>query len=76
MYEHYKKIKKYISTYTLQLIYMVQAISIIKPALNIRKYEEIYIMIESDNKATPKADDINAEKKAEPSVKKDSSKAV
>jgi hypothetical protein len=40
------------------------------------KYEEIYIMIESDNKVTPKVDDINAEKKAEPSVKKDSSKAV
>ena len=60
----------------LQLIYMVQAISINKSALNIRKYEEIYIMIESDNKATPKADDTNAEKKAEPSVKKDSSKAV
>ena len=39
-------------------------------------YEEIYIMIESDNKATPKADNVNAEKKAEPSVKKDSSKAV
>ena len=30
----------------------------------------------SDKKVTPKADDINAEKKAEPSVKKDSSKAV
>ena len=40
------------------------------------KCEEIYIMIESDNKATPKTDNINAEKKAEPSVKKDSSKAV
>jgi hypothetical protein len=40
------------------------------------KYEGIYIMIESDNKVTPKVDDINTEKKAEPSVKKDSSKAV
>jgi hypothetical protein len=37
---------------------------------------ELYIMIESNTKATPKADDINAEKKVEPSVKKDSSKAV
>jgi hypothetical protein len=33
-------------------------------------------MIESDNKATPKADNINAEKKTEPSVKKESSKTV
>ena len=33
-------------------------------------------MIESNKKVTPKADCINAEKKAEPSVKKDSSKAV
>lgn len=33
-------------------------------------------MTGSDNKVTPKVDDINAEKKAEPSVKKDSSKAV
>jgi hypothetical protein len=33
-------------------------------------------MIESDNKSIPKSDDINAEKKSEPSVKKDSSKAV
>jgi hypothetical protein len=40
------------------------------------KYEEIYIMLESDKKVLPKTDDINAEKKAEPSVKKDSSKAV
>jgi hypothetical protein len=60
----------------LQPIYSVQAISINKPALNIMKYMELYIMIESNTKATPKADDINAEKKVEPSVKKDSSKAV
>ncbi len=33
-------------------------------------------MTESDKKVLPKADDINAEKKAETSVKKDSSKAV
>ena len=33
-------------------------------------------MIESDKKATPKVEDINAERKADPSVKKDSSKAV
>jgi hypothetical protein len=33
-------------------------------------------MIESDNKATPKADDIKAEKKADSSIEKDSSKAV
>jgi hypothetical protein len=44
--------------------------------LNILEYEEIYIMIESNKKVTPTADDINAEKKAEPSVKEDSSKAV
>ena len=40
------------------------------------KYEEIYIIIESDKKATPKADNINAEKKVESNVKKDSSKVV
>ena len=40
------------------------------------KCEGIYTMLESENKSTPKADDINAEKKAEPGVKKDSSKAV
>ena len=40
------------------------------------KYEEIYVMIESDKKVLPKADNVNAEKKAEPSVKKDSSKVV
>ena len=33
-------------------------------------------MVESDNKATPKADNVNAEKITEPSVKKDYSKAV
>jgi hypothetical protein len=33
-------------------------------------------MIESDKKVTPKVEVVNAEKKAEPSVKKDSSKAV
>jgi len=33
-------------------------------------------MTETDNKAAPKKDNINAEKKADPSVKKDSSKAV
>jgi hypothetical protein len=76
VYNHYKEIKKYISTYRLRHIYIVQAISINKLVFNIMKYEEIYIMIESNKKVTPKADDINAEKKAEPSVKKDSSKAV
>jgi hypothetical protein len=40
------------------------------------KYGGIYIMLESDKKVTPKVDDINSEKKAEPSFKKDSSKAV
>ena len=40
------------------------------------KYEEIYVMIESDKKVLPMVDGINVEKKAEPSVKKDSSKAV
>jgi hypothetical protein len=33
-------------------------------------------MIESDKKVLPIVDDVNVEKKAEPSVKKDSSKAV
>jgi hypothetical protein len=33
-------------------------------------------MVESDNTSLPKADDIKAEKKAEPDIKKDSSKAV
>jgi hypothetical protein len=33
-------------------------------------------MIESNKKVAPKVEDVNAEKKAEPSVKKDSSKAV
>ena len=40
------------------------------------KYGGIYIMIESDKKVLPKADNVKAEKKAEPSIKKDSSKAV
>jgi hypothetical protein len=40
------------------------------------KYGGIYIVLESDKKVLPKTDDINAEKKTEPSVKKDSSKAV
>ena len=76
VFKHYKVIKKYISTYTLLFIYIVQANSINKPALNIGKYEELYIMIESDKKVLPMVDDVNAKKKAEPSVKKDSSKAV
>ena len=33
-------------------------------------------MIESDKKVLPTEDDVNAEKKSEPSVKEDSSKAV
>jgi hypothetical protein len=33
-------------------------------------------MTGSDKKVLPKVDNVNAEKKAEPSVKKDSSKAV
>ena len=33
-------------------------------------------MIESDKKVLPTVNDVNAEKTAEPSVKKDSSKAV
>jgi hypothetical protein len=37
---------------------------------------EYIFMTGSDKKVTPKADDINTEKKAEPSVKKDSSKTV
>jgi len=59
----------------LQLIYRIQEISINNPLLTIIRYIG-HIMVESDNKATLKADDISAEKKAEPSVKKDSSKAV
>jgi hypothetical protein len=39
-------------------------------------YDGVYIMIESDKKVLPKTDDINTEKKAEPSVKKDSTKGV
>ena len=72
----HNEIKKYISTYRLWHIYSVQANSINKPALNIWKYKEIYIMIESYKKVLPMVDDVNAEKAAEPSVKKDSSKAV
>ena len=34
------------------------------------------LMTESDKKVLPKVDNVNAEMKAEPSVKKDSSKAV
>jgi hypothetical protein len=40
------------------------------------KFDEVYIMIESGKKVLPMVDDVNAEKKAEPNVKKDSSKAV
>jgi hypothetical protein len=69
------EIKKYIITYRLQLIYSVQVISINTPTLNIRKYEG-YIMIESDKKVLPMINDVSADKKVEPSVKKDSSKAV
>jgi hypothetical protein len=60
----------------LQLIYMVQAIYTNKPALSIWEYKEIYTMIESDKKVLPMVDDVKAEKTAEPSIKKDSSKAV
>jgi hypothetical protein len=76
VFKHHNEIRKYIRTYRLRRIYIVQAITINKLALNIRKYEELYTMIESDNKATPKADDIDAEKKADSSIEKDSSKAV
>jgi hypothetical protein len=61
-------------------IYIVQVISKYKPALNIMKYMEIYSMIHSDSKASPKADNINnAEhmakpEKAESAVKADSAK--
>jgi hypothetical protein len=41
-----------------------------------REYEEIYIMLESDKKVTPKVEDVKAEKKVETSVEKDSSKTV
>jgi hypothetical protein len=60
----------------LQLIYMVQAISINRSVLNIRKYGEVYILIESDKKVAPKVEDVSTEKEAEPSSKKDSSEAV
>ena len=46
---------------------MSQVISTYKPALNIKKYMEIYSMIHSDSKASPKADNFNnAEKMAKP----------
>jgi hypothetical protein len=35
-----------------------------------KRYGEIYIMIKSDNKATPKADEINAEKKTKQTLRK------
>jgi hypothetical protein len=37
------------------------------------RYKGVYSMIKSDSKVLPKADDINAEKTAEPVVKTDSS---
>jgi len=56
----------------LQLFYIAQVISKYKPALNIMKYLEIYSMINSDSKVSPKADNINnAERKAEPIVQAD-----
>jgi hypothetical protein len=49
------------------LIYIVQVITKYKPALNIKKYMEIYSMIHSDSKASPKADNVNnAEHMAKP----------
>ena len=53
-------------------IYSAQVISKYKPALNIIKYMEIYSMINSDSKVSPKADNVNnAERKAEPIVQAD-----
>ena len=66
-----KEIKKYINTYRLQLFYIVQVISKYKSALNIMKYIEIYSVITSDSKVSPKADNVNAERKAEPIVQAD-----
>jgi len=66
-----KEIKKCINTYRLQSIYIVQAITKYNPALNIMKYMEIYSMINSDSKVSPKDNNINAERKAEPVVKAD-----
>ena len=54
------------------MIYILQVISKYKPALNILKYMEIYSMITSDSKVSPKADNVNnAERKAEPIVQAD-----
>ncbi len=63
------KLQKYISTYRLQHIYIVNTITINKLEQYIKKYQEIYSMIKSDPKGLPKADDINAEKTAGPIVK-------
>ena len=59
----YKKIKKNISTYWLQSIYIVQSITTNKPVLNIKKYKGPYIMGKLDFKVSPEVDDINAEKR-------------
>ena len=69
-----KEIKKYINTYRLQSIYIVQAMNIYKPALNIMKYMGIYSMINSDSKVSPKADNVNAERKAEAVAQADCAK--
>ncbi len=63
----YKKIKGYINTYRLQLIYIVEVITKYKLAVNIINYVGIYSMIKSDSKASPKVDNVNnAEKMAKP----------
>ncbi len=60
-----KEIKKYINTYRLQSIYIEQAITKYKPALNIMKYMELYSMSNSDSKVSPKAYNVHAERKTE-----------
>ena len=66
-----KEIKKYIGAYRLQSIYIVQVINTYKPILNMIKYIEIYSMINSNSKASPNADNVNAERKAEPVAQAD-----
>lgn len=68
------EIKKYIGTNRLQSIYIIPVINIYNPALNTIKQVEIYSMIKSNFKVSPKTDNANAERKAEPVVKADSAK--
>ena len=70
----YKEIKKYINTYRLQSIYIVQVITKYEPALNMIKYMALYSMINSDSKVSPKADNVHVERKAEAVTQADCAK--